>query len=39
MAESKNECLGGTIFDIREGFLVEDDGHLTEMTEAFLICW
>jgi hypothetical protein len=33
----KNEWLRGTIFDIGEGFLIEDNRHLAEVTEAFLI--
>jgi hypothetical protein len=33
----RNGFLRGTVVNIWEGILVEDNGHLAEMTEAFLI--
>jgi len=36
-SEKKNNPLGCTVFDIREGVLVENNRHFAEMTDSLFI--
>lgn len=37
MVLSKKRRLRGAVVNLWKGFLIKDNGHLAEMTEAFLI--